>query len=55
MYFTAEHAKREASLITDAEFRPFNSSWGHCACTPSAPAPGFMTFLDTAISDLLKM
>lgn len=54
MYFTAEHAKREASMLPRAEFRPFESNWGHCACTPSAPAPGFTKFLDTAIADLLS-
>lgn len=53
MYFTAEHAGLEASHIPGAQLRPFASSWGHCACTPSAPAPGFMAFLDNAISDLL--
>jgi len=55
MYFTAEHAKRDASLIPGAEFRPFDSTWGHCACTPGAPAPGFGTFLNGAISDLVKV
>ncbi|HML90797.1 alpha/beta fold hydrolase [Methyloceanibacter sp.] len=54
MYFAMEQAKWEAILIPNAEFRPFVSSWGHCAATPSASAPGFMTFLDTAISDLMN-
>lgn len=54
MYFTAEHAQREAALILGAEFRPFLTTWGHCGCTPGAPAPGFPAFLDQAISDLMK-
>ncbi len=54
MYFSAGQAEREASLIPKVEFRPFQSDWGHCAATPSAPAPGFMAFLDRAIEDLLS-
>ncbi len=53
MYFSAARAKREVAMIRNAEFRPFLSDWGHCACTPSSPDPRFMEFLDTAISDLL--
>lgn len=54
MYFNAEHARREAALIPNAEFRPFQSGWGHCACTPGAPDPAFPAFLDEAVSDLLN-
>lgn len=53
MYFSAAQAQREASMIRGAEFRPFVSDWGHCACTPGAPDPRFMAFFDAAISDLL--
>jgi homoserine O-acetyltransferase len=54
MYFTEDQAGREAALIREAEFRPFRTSWGHCGCSPSAPAPGFAAFLDDAITDLMQ-
>ncbi|WP_206599330.1 alpha/beta fold hydrolase [Methyloceanibacter stevinii] len=54
MYFAETQASREASLIPNAEFRPFFSHWGHCAATPSAPDPGFLPFLDDAIFDLMS-
>ncbi|WP_206607777.1 alpha/beta fold hydrolase [Ferruginivarius sediminum] len=54
LYFTNEDSRYEAALIPGAEFRPFESTWGHCAATPSAAAPDFMGFLDKAIADLLN-
>ncbi len=53
LYFTNARCLEEAALIPRAEFRPFQSQWGHCAATPSAPDPAFMDFLDAAIADLL--
>lgn len=53
MYFTEAHAREEAARVQGAEFRPFRTTWGHCGCTPGAPAPGFAAFLDDAIADLM--
>ena len=53
LYFTNARCLEEAALIRQAELRPFQSDWGHCAATPSAPDPAFMAFLDSAIGELL--
>lgn len=53
MYFSARQSEQEAAKIRNADFRPFVSDLGHCACTPSRPDPRFMAFLDKAIIELL--
>ena len=53
MYFTENHASREAALVPGAEIRPFRTTLGHCGCTPGRPDPGFSPFLDHAIADLM--
>ena len=53
MYFDATYSQREASLIPNAEFRAFDSPYGHCASTPSSPDPDFMAFYDRAVTDLM--
>ena len=52
LYFPPEDNEIEARLMPNAELRPFESPWGHCAATPGNE-PAFAAFLDAALSELL--
>lgn len=53
MYFTLPESLYEASLVPDAELRPFRSPFGHCAGAPGR-FPDEMQFLDAALRELLR-
>ncbi len=53
LYFRPEDNEIELAAMTHAELRPFVSDYGHCAASPGNPDPGFMSFLDAAIAELL--
>lgn len=52
LYFTAEDSQAEARLISDCQFRPIPSVWGHRAGNP-ARNPVDQQFIKTAIAELL--
>lgn len=52
LYFPPEDNAIEARLMPNAEFRPYDSPWGHCAASPGNDAR-FTRALDQAISELL--
>ncbi len=52
LYFPPEDNALEARHMPNAEFRPYNSSWGHCAANPGNDK-GFETALEGGIRDLL--
>lgn len=54
LYFPPEDNEIEARLMPNAEFRPFNSPWGHCAANPGND-PNFTQALDDGISELLQV
>lgn len=54
LYFPPEDNEFEARYMPNAEFRPFNSPWGHCAANPGND-PEFTSHLETAIRDLLAV
>ncbi|MDE0253869.1 MAG: hypothetical protein OYG32_03650 [Rhodospirillaceae bacterium] len=39
--------------MPNAEFRPFDSPWGHCVALPSRVGSDFLRFLNSCVSDLL--
>ena len=53
LYFPPEDNAIEAKHMPNAELRPYDSPWGHCAATPSREGSGFMRFLDACVSELL--
>jgi len=53
LYFPPEDNVIEASYIINAEIRPFDSPFGHCAANPGYD-PGFEASLDRAIVDLIN-
>ena len=53
LYFPPEDNAIEANYIGDADFRPFNSPWGHCAANPGND-PDFTAALEQAIKELLE-
>ena len=52
LYFPPEDNEIEARHIPNADFRPFDSPWGHCAANPGNDA-GFTAALDAGIRELL--
>lgn len=52
LYFTVEDARKEASLMPNAEFRVLESDWGHCAGGPGR-SPEAMAQIFTAMRELL--
>ena len=54
LYFPPEDNVIEASHIINAEIRPFDSPFGHCAANPGNDS-GFETALERAIGDLLEV
>ena len=53
LYFPPEDNAIEAKHMPNAELRPYDSPWGHCAATPSREGSGFMRFLDACVAELL--
>jgi homoserine O-acetyltransferase len=53
LYFPPEDNAIEASYIMNAELRPFDSPFGHCAANPGNDS-GFEAALERAIGDLLE-
>ena len=53
LYFPPEDNAIEARYMPNAELRPFDSPWGHCAATPSRPGSDFLHVLATYVSELL--
>lgn len=51
LYFTPEDSEREVGYMSDAEFRPIPSIWGHFA--GSGRNPEDARFIDSAIRELL--
>ena len=54
LYFPPEDNVIEASHIINAEIRPFDSPFGHCAANPGNDS-GFEAALERAIGDLLEV
>jgi len=54
LYFPPEDNEIEASYILNAELRPFDSPFGHCAANPGNDS-GFEAALERAIGDLLEI
>jgi homoserine O-acetyltransferase len=53
LYFPPEDNAIEASYILNAELRPFDSPFGHCAANPGNDSD-FEISLERAIGDLLE-
>jgi homoserine O-acetyltransferase len=53
LYFPPEDNAIEASHMTHAEFRPFDSPWGHCAANPGNDAD-FTQALEKSLQELLE-
>ena len=53
LYFPPEDNAIEAKSILNADFRPFNSPWGHCAANPGND-PEFTAALEQSINELLE-
>lgn len=53
LYFTAEDAKAETSLMPNAEFRPIKSVWGHRAGNPVTNSED-QAFIRQAVRDLTE-
>ena len=53
LYFPPEDNEIEAGYINGADFRPFDSPWGHCAANPGND-PYFTAELERAINELLE-
>ena len=52
LYFPPEDNAIEAQYMPNAELRPYDSPWGHCAANPGNDA-GFTAALDASIKELL--
>ncbi|MEM7122554.1 MAG: alpha/beta fold hydrolase [Pseudomonadota bacterium] len=52
LYFPPEDNEIEARHMPNAELRPFDSPWGHCAASPGN-VPAFDGFLDDALRELV--
>ncbi|MBY8977819.1 alpha/beta fold hydrolase [Rhodobacteraceae bacterium NNCM2] len=52
LYFPPEDNAAEARLMPNAELRPFENAFGHCAASPGRNT-GFDAVLDAAVADLL--
>ena len=55
LYFPPEDNAIEARHMPNAEFRPYDSAWGHCVASPSREGSDFMTFLDECVAELLAV
>jgi len=53
LYFTPQDNAIEAQHMPNAEFRPFDSCWGHVVASGDR-IPEFHRFLDTALADALR-
>ena len=57
LYFPPEDNELEVRLMPNAELRPFDSAWGHCAASPVdvkvRKEIGFANFLDECINEVL--
>ena len=53
LYFPPEDNAIEARHMPNADFRPYDSAWGHCVASPSREGSDFMNFLDGCVSELL--
>jgi homoserine O-acetyltransferase len=53
LYFPPEDNALEVVHMPNAELRPYNSPWGHCAANPGSDA-GFTAALDANIRKLLS-
>ncbi len=53
LYFPPEDNAAEARHMPNAELRPFESPWGHCAATPGRKDSDFLRMLDACVSELL--
>ena len=53
LYFPPEDNEIEAKHMPNAQFRPYDSLWGHCAANPGSDA-GFTAALDAGIRELLE-
>ncbi len=51
LYFPPEDNAFEVSRMPNAELRPFDSPWGHCAASPGND-PSFERFLDESLAEL---
>lgn len=54
LYFPPEDNEIEARYMPNAEFRPYESPWGHCVASPGND-PEFGRFLDRAITEVLQI
>lgn len=53
LYFTVDDARREASLMPNAELRVLESDWGHCAGGPGR-SQAAMAQVFEAMAELLR-
>ena len=53
LYFPPEDNAIEARHMPNADFRPYDSAWGHCVASPSRDGSDFMNFLDGCVAELL--
>ena len=53
LYFPPEDNAIEARHMPNADFRPYDSAWGHCVASPSREGSDFMNFLDGCVAELL--
>ena len=52
LYFPPEDNEIEARYMSNAQYKPYDSPWGHCAANPGNDA-GFAAALDAGIRELL--
>ena len=52
LYFPPEDNEIEAQQMSNVQFRPYDSPWGHCAANPGNDA-GFAAALDAGIHEVL--
>jgi len=52
LYFPPEDNELESKVMPNAEFRPYESAWGHCVASPGND-PEFHQFLDRCFHELL--
>lgn len=53
LYFPPEDTEIEVKYMPNAEFKPFESPWGHCVANPGSE-PEFERFLDECIKSVLS-
>ena len=54
LYFPPEDNAIEAQHMPRADFRPYDSAWGHCVASPSREGSDFMLFLNGCVTELLS-